>query len=116
MSAPDPRRLVETINRGVRRGERRSALVIAGHIPRRAEFSLANIAVGTQEEIVSWVVPIDGDYAVVVAPTSAAAFVGLLAATVKAGTKTATGCTVIVANRAASPVGLATFDVLAFPL
>lgn len=84
--------------------------------PRRAEFALADIAVGTQLVPVSWVVPIAGAYAVFVSPTSTAPFVGFLSATPQAGSKQPTGCNVIVANRSAQTIGAATFDVLAFPL
>lgn len=105
--------VVKTVNRGVSNAGKDAALKFT---PRRAEFTLQNIAVGTQEVEVSWAVPIPSDYAVQVVPTTAAAFVGLLFATPKAGTKTPTGCTVIVANRALVSIGVATFDVLATPL
>lgn len=85
-------------------------------IPRRAEFALTNIAVGTQTQAVTWTVPIGSDYTVVVVPTCAAAFVGLLTVGPQAGSKTPTGCTVIVANRSAQTIAVATFDVLAFPI
>lgn len=83
--------------------------------PRRDKFALTNIAVGDQEVAVSWSVPIGGDYTVLVSKTCAAQFVGLLDWAVKAGTKTPTGATIIVANRALVSIGAATFDVLAFP-
>lgn len=86
------------------------------HLPRHAEFSLTNLAVGTVEQDVSWLVPIAGDYTVVVAPTTAVGAVGWVSATVKAGTKTPTGATLIVANRSGSTVAAAAFDVLAFPI
>ena len=90
--------------------------VLLDHLPRHDEFALTDIAVGTVEQAVSWLVPITGDYAILVAPTTAAGFVGMVTATVKAGTKTPTGCTLIVANRAVVSIGAATFDVLAFPI
>lgn len=90
--------------------------VLLDHLPRHAEFSLTNIAVGTQEQEVSWLVPIAGDYAVFVVPTTGVTAVGLLSTTVKAGTKTPTGCTLIVANRALVSILAASFDVLAFPI
>lgn len=86
------------------------------HLPRHAEFSLTNIAVGTQEQVVEWAVPIGGDYTIYVAPTTGATAVGFISATVKAGTKLPLGCTVIVANRSAATVAAAAFDVLAFPI
>lgn len=92
------------------------ASAVTQRLARHAEFTLTNIAVGTVEQEVSWLAPISGDYAVLVSVTCAATFVGLLTANVKATTKTTTGCTLIVANRAAVQIGAATFDVLAFPL
>jgi hypothetical protein len=106
-------RLLAEINRLVSRSRDR---LLLRFLPRRAQFNLTSIDVGTQEVPVSWVVPITSDYAVVVTCTSAAQFVGLLSGSVKAGTKTATGCTIIVANTALLPIGVAAFDVLAFPL
>lgn len=101
------------IARAVALAHKRNLLLF---VPRRAEFALQDIAVGTQVVAVSWTVPIAHDYAVVVVPTSAAAFVGLLSATPQAASKTPHGCNVIVANRSAQTIGVATFDVLAFPL
>ncbi len=105
--------VLRTVNPLVKASEQKAALRFT---PRRAEFTLQDIAVGTQLVEVSWVNPIRGDFAVVVLPTSAAQFVGLLHGAVQAGSKTTTGCTVIVANRSAQVIGVATFDVLAFPL
>jgi hypothetical protein len=85
--------------------------------PRRAEFALTNIATGfgtTQD--VSWTIPILGDYSVQWSVTCAAAAVGLLSLGVQAGSKTATGCTMIVANRTGVVIATAAFDVLAVPL
>ena len=90
--------------------------VLLDHLPRHAEFNLTNVAVGTQTQDVSWLVPITGDYTVVAAATTGTAFVGFIAATVSAGTKTPTGCTLIVANRGAGTAAAVAFDVLAFPI
>jgi hypothetical protein len=87
-------------------------------LPRRSEFDVTNLSAGATTTVdVTWTVPIPGDYAVVVAPTTAATFVGLVLGSVQAGSKTPTGCTVIVANRHASQtIAAATFDVLIFPI
>jgi len=115
--AEDIRRLIQFVNRQINRLEKRIQAAAFQREARHAEFNLTSIAVGTQEVDVTWAVPIPSDFAVDVAPpTCAAAFVGLLTASVKAGTKTPTGCTVIVANRSAQVIGAAAFDVLAFPL
>ena len=90
--------------------------VFLDHLPRHDEFTLTDIATGTQEQDVSWAVPITGDYTVVAVPTTGAAVAGTLTATPKAGTKTATGCTLIVANRSGVTIAAAAFDVLAFPI
>lgn len=90
--------------------------VFLNQLPRHASFDLSNVAVGTQEQAVSWTVPIAGDYQIVASPTTGATPAGFLTASVKAGTKTATGCTLIVANRSAATIVAATFDVLAFPI
>lgn len=90
--------------------------VLLEHLPRHDEFSLTDIAVGTQERAVSWLVPITGDYTVYVAPTVGAAAAGFLSGSVKAATKTPTGCTLIIANRSAATIAAAAFDVLAFPI
>jgi hypothetical protein len=84
--------------------------------PRRASLTLTDVPVGTHTEDVSWLVPIAGDYTVVTSPTTAGPFVGLLTAAVQAGSKTPTGCTLIVANRAQVPIGAASIDVLVFPI
>lgn len=90
--------------------------VLLDHLPRHDEFSLTDIAVGTQERAVSWLVPIAGDYTVYVAPTVGAAAAGFVSGSVKASTKTPTGCTLIIANRSSLSVAAAAFDVLAFPI
>jgi len=108
--------LIDFVNRCVARSEKRLNAAALAKTPRRTEFALTAIAVGTQTVDVSWTVPIPGDYAVLVSKTCAAQFVGFLDWSVQAGSKTPTGCTVIVANRAALQIGAATFDVLAFPL
>lgn len=90
--------------------------VFLDHLPRHDEFTLTNIAVGTVEQATSWAVPITSDYTVLVAPVTGTTPAGFVTATLKAGTKTATGCTLIVANRSAATVAAATFDVLAFPI
>lgn len=114
--AEDVRRLIQFVNRQINRLEKRIEAGAFQRAARHASFNLTNIAVGTVEQDVSWLVPIPSDFAVEVSVTCAAAFVGFLSGSVKAGTKTPTGCTIIVANRAAAPVGAAAFDVLAFPL
>jgi hypothetical protein len=112
----DRRRTVERINRLVERLERRITLVMLATAPRRDQFDLTDIAVGTQTVAVAWAVPIPSDYHVQVEVVCGAAFVGLLTAGVQATSKTATGCTIIVANRGAGPAAAAAFSVLAFPL
>lgn len=90
---------------------------VSAKTPRRTEFTLTNIAAGTgTTQDVTWNVPIPGDYAVQWSVTCAAAAVGLVSLGVQAGSKTATGCTLIVANRTGAQLGTAAFDVLAFPL
>lgn len=90
--------------------------VLFDHLPRHDEFALTDVVPGTLEQSVSWAVPIAGDYTIVAVPTTGPTFVGLIAATVKAGTKTPTGCTLIVANRGAGTAAAVAFDVLAFPI
>jgi hypothetical protein len=66
---------------------------------------------------VTWQVPITtDDYAITVSVTCAAAAVGLLTAGVQPGSRTPTGCTIVVANRTGVELAAATFDVLAQPL
>lgn len=85
--------------------------------PRHTEFTLTNIATGTgTTQDVTWNVPIPGDYSITVNVVCAAAAVGLVTGAVQAGSKTAAGCTIIVANRTGSILGTAAFDVLATPL
>lgn len=98
--------------------EKRLTTLIATGRSRRAEFNVVNLAAGaTTTADVTWSVPIPGNYVIDVSPTTSATFVGLVLGSVQAGSKTPTGCTVIVANRHASqPIALATFDVLATPL
>lgn len=90
--------------------------VFKSTLPRHDEFTLTDIATGATEQAVSWLVPIPGDYAIHVAPTTGAAVAGFVSGNVKAGTKTPTGCTVIVANRSGGTIATAAFDVLAFPI
>lgn len=96
--------------------EKRQAANFAGKF-RRHEFALEDIAPGTQLVDVPWNVSFVGPYSVSVNFACAQPFVGFLFAQLQAGSKTATGCTLIVANRHASlTIGAATFDVLAWPL
>lgn len=114
---PNDRQYVSTqIGKRIQLSEKRTLAAALLRTPRHASLTLADVAVGTQTEAVSWLVPIDGDYTVVTSPTTAGPFVGLLTATVQAGSKTPTGCTLIVANRALVSIGAAGFDVLAFPI
>lgn len=84
---------------------------------RHTEFTLTNIATGTgTTQDVTWNVPIGGDYSVLWSVTCAAAAIGLVSLGVQAGSKTPTGCTLVVANRTGAQLGAAAFDVLAFPL
>lgn len=83
--------------------------------PRRAPFTLENIAVGTQEVVVSWSPPISTPYSVTATPVVGAGAAGFLTASIKALTKGPSSCTVIVANRGAASIASAGFDVLAVP-
>jgi len=115
-----PTRLEYYVNRrigsAVLHSETKQTDKLLARLPRHDEFTLTSFAVGTVTQAVSWLVPILGDYQIVVTPTTAAAFVGFVTATPQAASKTATGCTLIVANRSAQTIAAATFDVLAFPL
>lgn len=108
--------ITKQVNKAIAAAKLDNLKVLLDHLPRHAEFSLTNIAVGTQEQDVSWLVPIAGDYAVLVAPTTGPVAAGLVSATVKAGTKAPLGCTLIVANRHTATIAAAAFDVLAFPI
>lgn len=109
--------MLRAIGKAIRPLEKRLTAAALLRHPRRAEFNVANLAAGTTTVDVTWTVPIVGSYTIDVHPTTSATFVGLVAGSVQAGSKTPTGCTVIVANRHASQqIALATFDVLAFPL
>jgi hypothetical protein len=115
---PADRRFVQReIDRAIAAYKKQVDKDFARFTPRRASFALELIATGTgTTHAVSWSVPIGSDYAVFVSVTCAAAAVGLLTAGVAVGTKTPTGCTIVVANRTGAQLNAATFDVLAFPL
>jgi len=114
---PNVWRFISTqIGKRIQLSEKRNLAAALLRIPRRASLVLADVAVGTQTEAVSWLVPIAGDYTVVTSPVTAGPFVGLLTATVQAGSKTPTGCTLIVANRSALSIGTVSIDVLVFPI
>jgi hypothetical protein len=115
---PDRRHGIATIDRLIKRFERRLTAVLLRTTPRRDSFVLLNIATGTATtRAVTWQVPITtDDYAITVSVTCAAAAVGLLTAGVQPGSRTPTGCTIVVANRTGVELAAATFDVLAQPL
>jgi hypothetical protein len=113
------RRFVDRqIDRALTALEKRLTLAIAAGKPRKAEFNVTNLAAGATTTVdVTWSVPIPSNYVVDVSPTTSATFVGLVSGTVQAGSKTTTGCTVIVANRHPSQtIAAAAFDALATPL
>jgi hypothetical protein len=114
LKPPDRQSVVTLIDRALDRLDR---LILRPRLTRHAEFALLDIAVGAgTTQVVVWNLPILGNYDVVVSVTCAAAAVGLLTAGVQAGSKSPTGCTIVVANRTGIVIGAATFDVLAFPL
>ena len=111
------RDLIVTVNRLIAIERQRDLAKSLLTVPRRAEFTLTNIAAGTSTtQDVTWTVPILRDYSVQWSVTCAPAAVGLVSLGVQAGSKTATGCTLIVANRTGVQIATAAFDVLAFPL
>lgn len=114
----DRRELIATINRLLSLAHQRDLERALATTPRRAEFTLTNIATGnTTTQDVTWTVPISGDYTVICPPpVTAAAAVGFVTASVQAFSKTATGCTLIIANRSGVVVPTAAFDVLVYPL
>jgi len=114
---PNVWRFVSTqIGKRIQLSEKRSLAAALLRTPRRASLVLADVAVGTQTQDISWLVPVADAYTVVTSPVTAGPFVGLLTATVQAGSKTPTGCTLIVANRALVSIGTVSIDVLVFPI
>jgi len=114
----DLQTVISTVNRLLSIAQRRQLQRELATTPRRAQFTLTNIATGTSTtQDVSWSVPILGDYTVLTPPpVAAAAALGLLTAGLQAGSKTATGCTLVIANRTGNVVPTAAFDVLVYPL
>jgi len=113
----DRRYVIDQVNRSAALTRKQILDILLATTPRRATFVLTDIATGTgTTQAVTWTVPIPSDYAVTVSPTCAAAAVGLLTGGVQVGSKTTTGCTIVIANRTGNVLAAATFDVLAFPL
>ena len=112
MSIDGRRPLIETINRLIERLERR----VMSKWPRNGGFAMTDIAVGVTAVPVTWQVPIPGAaYSLQISVVAGQAALGSLFAGLQAGSRTPTGCTILVKNTTAGVIAAASFDVLAFP-
>ena len=85
MDPNDRQQILTQVTRRIQLSEKKTTTLALLRIPRQASLTLTDVAVGTQTQDVSWVVPITGDYTVVTSPVTAGPSVGLLTATVQAG-------------------------------
>ena len=100
------------------RAEARLARQVVGQAqltPRRISVPLSDITVGLTTVPVTWTPPISGGYTAVVTVIGAAADLPKLAVGVKVGSKTPSGCDVLVVNTAALPVSAAGLDIIIVP-
>jgi hypothetical protein len=117
------------IRRAVRSLKRRSYLaravgrdagalleIATSHIPRTAIVDISGLlANSTTPKTATWVVPVSGDYRVVIQPVIAAARLGTIFATIVAGTKTPTSVDISVVNSAGTTLAAGVLDVVIHP-
>jgi hypothetical protein len=90
--------------------------VATAHIPRTAIVDISGLlANSTTPKTATWVVPVAGDYRVVIQPVIAAARLGTIFATIVAGTKTPTSVDISVVNSAGTTLAAGVLDVVIHP-
>lgn len=90
--------------------------VATSHIPRTSIVDISGLtANSTTTKTATWVVPVSGDYRVVIQPVIAAARLGTVFATIVAGSKTATSVDLSVLNSAGSTLLAGVLDVVIHP-
>lgn len=83
--------------------------------PRRVVQALPSISIGSTTQAITWSPALAGNYIVVPTVITSAGNLGLLLASLQAGSKTPTGCTIIVKNNALVSIGGASLEVMIHP-
>lgn len=105
----------------LRQGQNIAALgsvldVATAHIPRTTTVDISGLlANSTATKTATWVVPVSGDYRVMLQPVIAAARLGTVFVGIVAGTKTSTSVDISVVNASASTLVAGSLDVVIHP-